>query len=218
MKIAVLGATGRTGKLVLNRALELGYEVKCLARESGRITNRDGIGVIEGNCNSKRDLEQLVNGCDGIINVLNISRKTDFPWAGLKTPKNYLSEVMAHLIPIAENSRVKRIVICSAWGVGETKKDIPKWFRWLIDNSNIGMAYRDHERQEEILVKSKIDWTIVRPSGLTNSKKTEIIKESFDNKPKPSLTISRQSVAQYLCDSLDKDSLVQKKVVISKKS
>ena len=42
MKILVLGAPGRTGKLVLKRALEKGYEVNGLARNSSRIEKRDG--------------------------------------------------------------------------------------------------------------------------------------------------------------------------------
>ncbi len=37
MKILVLGATGRTGKLVLKTALEKGYQVHCLSRNSQRI-------------------------------------------------------------------------------------------------------------------------------------------------------------------------------------
>ncbi|MEO0331023.1 MAG: hypothetical protein AAF223_04960, partial [Bacteroidota bacterium] len=46
------------------------------------------------------------------------------------------------------------------WGVADSINDIPKWFRWFIDNSNIGVAYQDHERQEKILSKSSLDWTI----------------------------------------------------------
>ncbi|WP_424507722.1 NAD(P)H-binding protein [Robiginitalea sp.] len=75
---------------------------------------------------------------------------------------------------------------------------------------------KDHERQEELLTKSKLNWTIVRPTGLSNSKREEKIRETFDNESKPGILISRQSVAKYLVDSLEKDSLAAKKVVISK--
>ena len=88
--------------------------------------------------------------------------------------------------------------------------------KWFINNSNIGVAYKDDERQEKILSASKLDWTIVRPVGLSNSKKKEDIKETFSNKPKPSILISRQSVAEYLVSSLGKEDLIGKKVVISK--
>ncbi|WP_219007195.1 NAD(P)-dependent oxidoreductase [Aquimarina litoralis] len=216
MKILLLGATGRTGKLVLTIALEKGYQVHCLARKSERIAQKDGLTIFEGDPNNKEDLYRAMAGCDGVISVLNISRKSDFPWSSLRTPKTYLSEVMAKLVPIAKEYNIKRISICSAWGVAETKKDIPKWFKWFIDNSNIGIAYKDHEKQEKIISNSNANWTIVRPVGLTNSKRIEQVKETFDNKPKPSILISRKSVATYLLESLENDSLIKRKVVISK--
>ncbi|AXT19520.1 hypothetical protein D7030_10375 [Flavobacteriaceae bacterium AU392] len=215
MKLLLLGATGRTGRLVLKKALEKGYRVNCLSRNSKRIEASDGLTIFEGSPNNKIDLRKAIFGCDVLINVLNVSRKSDFPWANLRTPKTFLSDVMDHLIPIAENQNLKRITICSAWGVAETKNDIPKWFKWFINNSNIGVAYKDHEKQEKILSESKLNWTIVRPVGLYNSKRETKIKESFENKPKPSILISRQSVANYLVDSLEKDYLIRKKVVIS---
>ncbi len=216
MKILLLGATGRTGKLVLKKAIEDGFEVSCLARNSNRIEKQKGLTVFEGNPNNKADLENAIIDCDAVISVLNISRNSDFPWARLRTPKNYLSVVMNVLIPIAEERKLKRIVVCSAWGVAETKKDIPKWFKWFIDNSNIGIAYQDHERQENIISESKLNWTIVRPVGLTNSQNNQVIKESWGNKSKPGLTISRRSVANYLVKSLKNDKLTGQKVTISK--
>ena len=214
MKILLLGATGRTGKLVLQALLKSGYEVNCLARNSERIIPANGVTIMEGNASNSEDLQRAISDCEHVISVLNISRKSGFPWSKLRTPKKYLSDVISRLVPISEMEKVKRIVVCSAWGVAETRNDIPKWFRWLIDNSNVGVTYLDHERQEKIITESKLDWTIVRPVGLTNSKRNETIKESFGSKP--NLTISRHSVAKYMVDSLDKEKLIEKKVVISK--
>lgn len=215
MRILLLGATGRTGKLVLKKALEQGYQVNCLSRNINRIENRQNLNLFEGNPASKEDLQKALSGCEAIISVLNISRKSDFPWSALRTPENFLSDVMSLLVPLAEENRINRIIVCSAWGVAETKKDIPGWFNWFIENSNIGVAYKDHERQEKIIESSNLSWSIVRPVGLTNSTKEKKVRESFNNSPKPHLTISRQSVAGYLVESLKNDKLVRKKVVIS---
>jgi hypothetical protein len=122
---------------------------------------------------------------------------------------------MKKLVSQANHNKIKRISICSAWGVGDTKNDIPFWFKWLIKNSKIKIAYDDHEKQESILINSKLEWTIVRPVGLTNSMKFKYVKETFNNEPKPNLTISRQALAQYLIDSLSNEELRFKKVVIS---
>lgn len=215
MKILVLGATGRTGKWIVRKALELGYEVTCLSRNTDRLTSRKALHVIEGTPLNINDLEKALIGCDAVINVLNISRTSDFPWSPLRTPPTFLSDVMNRLIVTMNQKGVKRLIVCSAWGVAETWKDIPFWFRLLINYSNIGVAYKDHERQEEIISNSDLDWTIIRPVALTNLKATDNLKETFNNQPKPSLTISRNSLATYLINSIDKEQLKGKKVVIS---
>lgn len=200
----------------MDYALACGHQVSCLARKSERIAQRDGLTVFEGDPSLESDLKKALEGCEAIISVLNVSRTSDFPWASLRTPKTYLSDTMKQLVPLAETHEIKRLITCSAWGVAETKVDLPGWFRWFIDHSNIGMAYADHERQERIVEDSTLNWTIVQPVGLTNSKRKQQIRETFHNQPKPSLTISRLSVAQYLIDSLKLNNLIKQKVVISK--
>ncbi|WP_436515774.1 NAD(P)-dependent oxidoreductase [Ekhidna sp. To15] len=216
MNLLILGATGRTGKLVLKYALENDYRVTCLSRNSKRIKKQEGLTILEGNPSKREDLRKALAGCDAVISVLNISRKSDFPWSSIRTPKKFLSDTMRQLIPFAEEEEIKRLVICSAWGVAETKENLPGWFRWFVENSNIGVAYADHERQEKVVQESNVDWTIVRPVGLTNSKRKQPVRETFDNYPKPGLLISRLAVAKYLVNSLKSIDLIGKKVVISK--
>lgn len=217
MKILVLGATGRTGKHVVEEALRKGHELNCLVRNPHALSPKAQLTIIEGTPENPSDLEKAIQGCDALISVLNVSRKSDFPWAPLRAPETFLSDVMKSVILQAEKYNLKRIIVCSAWGVSETKKDIPALFRWLMDSSNIGFAYRDHERQEELLIRSNLPWTIVRPVGLTNAKKNQEIMESFDNEPNPKLTISRASAAHYLVEALERENLILKKVVISGK-
>lgn len=213
MKILLLGGTGRTGKHVLKAALEKGYEVHCPVRKSDGIDER--AQIFEGTPSDSSILEKAIEGCDCVVGVLNISRNSDFPWSGLRTPEKFLSDVMSKLIPLAKKNDVKRMVLCSAWGVSETKKDIPGWFDWFIENSNIGVAYRDHARQEKLLEASELDWTIVRPVGLTNFGRSESVKESYNNSPKPGLLVSRKTVAHYMVDCIRNENLIHKKVVLS---
>lgn len=73
MKILLIGAIGRTGKLVLKKALEKGDQVNFLARNIERFTKKDGLTIIEGNPNNENDLKNAIVGCHGVINVLNVS-------------------------------------------------------------------------------------------------------------------------------------------------
>lgn len=216
MKILLLGATGRTGKLILAEALRQGYEINCLVREPKKIKeNSEILNIFKGSPEQISELENAIKGCDGIISALNISRKSDFPWSKLRTPKTFLSDTMKNIISLTKKNKINRIVVCSAWGVAETEKEIPFWFNWFIKNSNIGITYKDHERQESLLKSSNLSWTIIRPSGLINSKKEQQIIESYGNEPKPKITISRKSVAKFMVNTLSNEKLIGRTPVIS---
>ena len=218
MKVLLLGATGRTGKLVQEYLLKNEYSVNVLVRDRNKVKNHSpNLLILEGDTTNKDDLLRSIRDCDALISVLGISRTSDFPWAKLRTPKEFLSKTMANILHISEQVDIKKIVICSAWGVHETKEHLPGWFRWFIDNSNVGVAYSDHERQETLLTKSKLNYTIVRPVGLTNSIEEKPVQISQNNSPKPKLMISRKDTARFIVDLLKSHSFPKQAVTISKK-
>ncbi len=212
MKILLLGATGRTGKLILEELLAKNFEVNVLVRSVSKIEQQSKkLKIFEGNPTILKDLEKASEDCIGVINALNISRTSDFPWARLRTPKDFLAKTMENFLKIS----FERIIIISAWGVAETRTDIPFWFSWLIQNSNIKYGYLGHEQQEKLLENSAQSWTTVRPVGLTNSNKLQKINITMDNFPKPKLTISRKSVAKFIVEILEKNSFINQNVTIS---
>lgn len=218
MHILVLGGTGRTGRLVIDEALKRGYKVSVVVSHEYRLKHDPKLlDVHEGTPLNKYTLAEAMKGCDAIISTLNISRMSDFPWAALRTSEDFLSVSMKNIVEAAAEQQVKRIIITSAWGVAETWKDIPFWFRWLVHYSNIHYAYYEHERQEELLKNSDTEWTAVRPAGLTDSLKEKEIKVSLNNSPKPSLTISRLNTAKFMLDVLEKGLYIRQCPVISEK-
>ena len=86
----------------------------------------------------------------------------------------------------------------------------------MIDNSNIGKAYADHQRQEELLTASDLNYTIVRPVGLSNQKSLQLVRQSLNGIPKPNLLISRMAVGKFLVDALEWVDLERQIVTISK--
>jgi len=218
MKILLLGATGRTGKHLLQEALAQGHIVHALVRDKGKLYERpDNLFVFEGIPTDSEVLKHAMKGCEAILSVLNISRTSDFPWAKLRTPGTFLSDTIKAVATIANEAHIKRIIVCSAWGTNETKQDIPGWFRWLINNSNIGVTYRDHEVQETYLQHTTFDYTVVRPVGLTNSGKQKQVVVTINNSPKPRLTISRKNVAAFMLDCLQEHSFIRQSVTISER-
>lgn len=214
-KILLLGATGRTGHEVLQQALEKGYHVNALVRDGKKIQLGDPrLRVFEGDTRIQRDLNFAIENCQAVISCLNISRKSDFPWSPLRTPEDFLSMTMKSLIKVCLEQDIKRLVFTSAWGVGDSRPFIPGWFAWLIDNSNLCAAYLEHERQEALVRNSGLDWTIVRPVGLTNRQKPKVAKAILDHSRRPSLTISRKATAGFLIDVLEHTKYIHKVPVI----
>ncbi len=216
MKILLLGATGRTGRDLLQQALQRGHHVHALVRDKKKvITHHSNLSIFEGSPLDKAALENAMNGCEVIASALNVSRTSDWPWAPLRSPEDLLSSVMKSLVELMPQHHISRLIFISAWGVAETKKDIPGWFRWFIDHSNLSYPYLDHERQEDLARKSPLEWTSVRAAGLTNGSKIKEVKISFNNDPKPSLMINRKSVASFVLDTLEKNLYLRQTPVIS---
>ncbi|RYZ47023.1 MAG: SDR family oxidoreductase [Sphingobacteriales bacterium] len=216
MRILILGATGRTGRHLLAQALERGYQVQVLVRDRHkiRITHPE-LQVMQGHPADRACLGKAIQGCEAVLSALNISRYNDFPWAALRTPHNFLSDVMAGIIALADSYAIRRVIFTSAWGVGDTEADIPGWLRWLVKKSNLRYPYQDLYRTEELLKKTQLDWTAVRPAVLTNFKRRASCRVSLDNTPKPGLFISRATVASFMLDALEKELYVKQAPVIS---
>lgn len=218
MKIFLLGATGRTGGYVLTEALKRGYEVHALVRDPSKVKVQSiGLVLFTGNPENRTALAKAILSCDAVISTLNISRSSDFPWARLRTPVNFLENMLSHLIELMNDEQIKRLVLTSAWGVGDSRKEIPGWFKWFIDHSNVGKAYSQHEVQEKMLKASDLDWTAVRPVGLTNSHKIKELVVSEQGNPKPHLTISRKHTAEFMLDCLEEATYIRATPVISEK-
>lgn len=217
-KVLLLGATGRLGREILNELIKGGFAVNVIIRDAGKIEQvYSHLEIFEGDPANSQDLAKALSGCAYLVSALNISRKSDFPWAKLRTPGTFLSDTLGKVLALADQNSLKQIVICSAWGVGDSRKEIPWWFAWMIDNSNIGSAYLDHERQEKLLLDSGWPFTIFRPVGLTNGAGKGEILWTQVGEIKPKLTIDRKAVAKAMVSSLGKKELMFETYTISKK-
>ncbi len=215
-KLLILGSTGRTGKYLLVEALARGFEVNILVREAKKTTiTSEKLRIFEGTPSNKEDLAKALQGCTHVLSALNISRNSDFPWSGLRTPKDFLEKTIQNLIDLSKTNPIKNVIVISAWGVAETRNYIPSWFRWMIDFSNIKYGYQGHEQQEKILQNSDLNYVIIRPVALINSEKLKSIIVTKNNFPKPNLLISRKNVAGFMLDLLEKESLNNQVITVS---
>ena len=217
-RILLLGATGRTGRLVLDYALAQGLEVTALVRRPAAITvQSDDLSLIEGSPLNVDDMRKALAGCDAVVSALNNNRTSDNPWAKRLSPSLFMTHSIRTCLAVMKEQGMRRIVVLSSVGVNDSFGDAAFFMRWLIRNTNLQYTFQDHDAQESELRRSGIDWTAVRAALLNNGQKPKSLVVSHYNEPKPALMISRQHTARYLIDCLGDKTTFRKSPTISEK-
>lgn len=206
MRILILGATGRTGRLVLEEALDRGHEVTALVRDPARLGETDAL-VLTGTPYEPGEIDRAIDGCDAVISCLNISRRSDNPFSRLVAPKDLMSRSTGLAIAAMIERGIRRIAVISSLGVGDSRPRLPAVFVWFAALTNIRHAMRDHERQEQALRDSGLDWTIVRPAMLHDGPSGELTVALTNDEPLGSRT-SRRAVARFLIQILEDGDLI----------
>jgi putative NADH-flavin reductase len=206
MKIVVFGASGKTGRLLTEQALEAGHEVVAYVRTEGSVkSEHPNLNVIVGNLNDKDKLKKTISGADACISTLGGGSLTKHGYA--------VMEGIDNVVTIMEETGVQRLIYMSSIGVGESRYFMPQPARFLIVDLLLRVPMADHNKNEQRITKSKLQWTIVRPGGLTDGAKTGNLKYGSEKpKLKGSSSISRSNVAAFLLFMVDNSEYVNKKV------
>jgi len=217
MKILVLGATGRTGKLIIEEALKRGHEISAIARNPEKLKDFK-IDITQGTPYNYETVEKALIGCEAVINTLNVSRKSDNPWASLTAPKDMISKSASNAIKAMGKAGIKRFVALSAIGAGRSWKTAPGILKFIISSSNLKFAFRDHGKQEEILENSTMDYTICRAPMLSDRKNdTGAVATKEDSKPS-NMALSRNSAAEFFLEIIKNNQHIRETINLSNKS
>jgi len=216
-RILILGATGRTGKLALEYALDKGYAVTALVRNPGKITTKsDRLTIVKGLPTSIDNMRQAIQGCDYVINVLSaLSEKESMSFKKI-VPPHTLETSVRNAIECMRECGIKRIISLSSIGVGNSYRYAPWFMKLFIKISNFKIVFADHNQQEQLLINSNLDWTIARPVGLNNNEMLGKLVVSYDKTPSP-FKMSRKQLAKFMIDNLDKTEFNHKIPILSER-
>ena len=204
-RVAIFGATGRTGKHLVQQVIDRDMIPVCLVRDKSRVIKVSGEKpvVVIGSPLEYQDVQTTIDGCDYILVALNISRKSDWPWSKVVSPGYLLDKSMKNIVQAMKERKLRRVITVSAWGAGESYQEVNWLFRFLINKTNVGIAYAGHKDQERVLRQSELDWTSVRPVGLNNNDQHREILVRINKEDPLKMTISRKDVAKFMLDILD---------------
>ena len=193
MKVIVFGATGKTGRHVCRLALEQGHQVTAFTRSANRIDGSDpNLSAAQGDVMDAESVAAAVAGHDAAIVALGSN--------GLKD-KTTLTAGTRNVIGGMAQHDVGRLVVLSAAGVGESWQQTP-WLARIMFRTLLRNIYADHTAQEQLVMGSGVDWTIVRAAILKDNPATGQYTAGNQGKVKH---INREDLAHFLVQQVADD-------------
>ena len=200
MRLLILGATGRTGRLIVERALATGHEVVAYVRNPAKMTvTHDRLSVVTGELADAAAITAAMRGVDAVIASLTP------PISGRPTGPS-IAEGTRTVLNAMSAEGVGRLVF--NWGPSITLPEC-KW-NWLFGAmyalSKVLPALRplieDSIEIRKAISSSEIDWTIVivvRPVDKPATGNVKVTVAAPDAKAGMAST-SRHDLAQFLLD------------------
>lgn len=207
MKIAVVGANGRSGKAFVDAALKAGHTVRAGVYSYNNFVATHTLEVMQCDATSELDVTHLIQGQDVVVSFIGHVKGSS---ATVQT------DAMKVLVRVLEQAGPKRIVSLTGTGV-RFPGDRISFIDYVL---NFAVRFIDPARvsdgitHAEVLKNSKLDWTIIRVLKLEDINPSAFtLTEHGPTK----WYVSRTVVAKAVLEVLEQDSFIQKAPIISKK-
>jgi putative NADH-flavin reductase len=191
-RILVLGATGNTGKEVVELALARGHRVTAFVRSPHKMTRtHERLSVTQGELTSAAALARALPGHDAVISALGPPTREAF------RPSRLLAECAGTTVAAMTQAGVRRLAIVSAAPLFPEKGLKFRFFRWFLQHH-----LRDLEAMEAVVRATDFEWTIARPPRLVKSE--DRTYDSAENAlPARGRSMSFGAVATFLVDCIE---------------
>ncbi len=203
MNILIFGSTGGTGRQVVEQALEQGHRVTAFARNPAKLDiNHTNLKVVQGDVMDLPSVEKAVQGQEAVVCVLG---------AGQKMTGTIRSEGTQQIIHAMEKAGIRRFICQSTLGAGDSWENLNFFWKYIMFGFLLRNVFADHQRQENYVLQSGLDWTIVRPGAFVDGNRTGNYRHGFPSNDKTSkLKISRADVADFILKQLADDKYIHK--------
>jgi len=197
MRIAVLGATGNTGRHVLDLALGHGHDVTALVRSPGKLIPRARLSLVEGNLLEPAALAASLPGHDAVISVFGPPQREAL------TPSSIVADYTRGLIAGMRGAGVDRLAIISAAVLFPMRGPVFAFFRWFLRHHA-----RDLAAMERLVQDSSLAWTIARPGRLLAGA-DDTCRTATNAYPARGRSMTFRAVAAFLVETIERRSHVR---------
>ena len=202
MKIAISGASGKTGFRIAEEAVKKGLNVRQIIRKNSKVSERlKNIETIRVSLDNKKELDKSLENIDALIIATGARASLD-----LTGPAKVDALGVYRQLQSCKRVGIKRVILVSSLCTG-------KFFHPL---NLFGLILIWKKIGENFIRNSSLDWTIIRPGGLKESEdikseKIEYSKEDTQIKG----SIPRRLVAKCCIDSLKTNESINKIIEVT---
>jgi putative NADH-flavin reductase len=194
MKITVFGATGGIGRELLRQGIACGHEVTAVVRDPAGIPEelRGRVEVVHADVMNPAAIAAAVRDRDAVLTSMGTREG--------RTPTTVCSDSVSSIAAAMDGGRSRRLLMVSAGGLVADAGDGPL-FRYALKpvlQRVLKHSYADLAEAERRIRATGLDWTIVRPSRLTNGPRTGRYRTACDLSLRRGRTTSRADVADCL--------------------
>lgn len=207
MKVIVFGANGRTGKYIVQYALDAGHKVTAYLRDKNKLSiAHNNLLFIEGDAYDNDKIEMAIQGHNVVISALGQSDITG--------QVNLMGDAMQLIIPAMKKHGVKRVLAVGGLGVLQANETTVR-----MDMPGFPDVYRPvsegHFRVYMLLKDSGLNWTFVCCPDIPDAPKTGSYKVEKDYAATGNFTINTGDIADFMVKEMEADNFLGTRVGIS---
>lgn len=202
MRIAVVGASGRAGRRVVEQGLARGHHVTALARRTDSIQQQHEDLVVE--LADVLDADRLVaalGGSEAVVSALGIGAS--------RGATVVYSAGITNVLRAMRANGISKLTVISAAPVGPRAEQplLERRVMMPLLDRVFGATYDDMRRMEAVLHASNVDWVSLRPPRLVNRPATGCYRVGAEGPLARARSITYSDLAAGLLDSLDRKDL-----------
>jgi len=201
-RVLVIGATGGTGRELVQQALAQGHQVTAFVRDPAKLrVAHANLRVAKGDVLDYATVESAMRGQDAVLSALGHRR--------FFYPNTIQSEGMRNILGAMKTCNVPRLICQTALGIGSSVGRLGLPHTFFIGPLILPFYFWDKLRQEELIMASDRDWIIVRAGLLKNGPACGTYRHGPEagNYFWP-LAISRADVAAFMLKQLTDDTFL----------
>jgi putative NADH-flavin reductase len=209
MKLVIFGATGRTGRHLLEQALEAGNEVTAVVRDPDRLStpNSDSLQVIAADVMDPAAIADAVAHADAVITAIGPPGRAS---------STVTADSARSIVSAMHHTGTRRLITISGSMVDDTGDGpLLRYFGKPITRRVYRGAYEDMRNAEHEIHNSGLEWTIMRPPRLTEKPATGQYRTQFDRNLPRAIRISRADLATSTLAAINDANTVHRHVFVA---